>query len=71
MDIGATSVLLYCFREREEILKIFEMVSGQRMMTSYFRIGGLAAGAAAGLAGPRAAVSSMHSPAAWTSTSNC
>ena len=42
MDLGATSVMLYCFREREEILKIFEMVSGQRMMTSYFRIGGLA-----------------------------
>jgi NADH-quinone oxidoreductase subunit D len=42
MDIGAMSVFLYCFREREELLKIFEMFSGQRMMTSYFRIGGLA-----------------------------
>ena len=42
IDIGAVSVFLYCFREREEILKIFEMVAGQRMMTSYFRIGGLA-----------------------------
>ena len=42
IDLGAMSVLLYCFREREEILKIFEFVSGQRMMTSYFRIGGLA-----------------------------
>jgi NADH-quinone oxidoreductase subunit D len=42
IDLGAMSVLLYCFREREEILHIFEMVSGQRMMTSYFRIGGLA-----------------------------
>src|SRR5207253_9465774 len=42
MDLGATSVMLYCFREREEILKIFEMVSGQRMITSYLRIGGLA-----------------------------
>ena len=42
IDIGAMSVLLYCFREREEILKIFEMCSGQRMMTSYFRVGGLA-----------------------------
>jgi NADH-quinone oxidoreductase subunit D len=42
MDLGAMSVFLYCFREREEILKIFELVSGQRMMTSYFRIGGLA-----------------------------
>ena len=42
LDIGAMSVFLYCFREREEILRIFEMYSGQRMMTSYFRIGGLA-----------------------------
>jgi NADH-quinone oxidoreductase subunit D len=42
IDLGAMSVFLYGFREREEILKIFEMVSGQRMMTSYFRVGGLA-----------------------------
>jgi NADH-quinone oxidoreductase subunit D len=42
MDIGALTVFLYCFREREDILRIFEMVSGQRMMTSYFRVGGLA-----------------------------
>jgi len=42
MDIGALTVFLYCFREREEILRIFEMVSGQRMMTSYFRVGGIA-----------------------------
>ncbi len=42
IDLGAMSVFLYCFREREEILKIYEYVSGQRMMTSYFRIGGLA-----------------------------
>src|SRR5581483_10701855 len=42
IDIGAMSVFLYCFREREEILRIFEMFSGQRMMTSYIRIGGLA-----------------------------
>jgi NADH-quinone oxidoreductase subunit D len=42
MDIGALTVFLYCFREREEILRIFEAVSGQRMMTSYFRVGGLA-----------------------------
>jgi len=41
MDIGALTVFLYTFREREEILRIFELVSGQRMMTSYFRIGGL------------------------------
>jgi NADH-quinone oxidoreductase subunit D len=42
IDLGAMSLLLYCFREREDILHIFEMVSGQRMMTSYFRVGGLA-----------------------------
>src|SRR5690349_5594759 len=42
IDLGAMSVFLYCFREREEILKIFEMFAGQRMMTSYIRIGGLA-----------------------------
>jgi NADH-quinone oxidoreductase subunit D len=42
MDIGALTVFLYCFREREEVLRMFEMVSGQRMMTSYFRVGGVA-----------------------------
>ncbi len=42
LDIGAMSIFFYCFREREKILRIFEMFSGQRMMTSYFRIGGLA-----------------------------
>jgi NADH-quinone oxidoreductase subunit D len=42
IDLGAMTMFLYSFREREEILKILEMVSGQRMMTSYFRIGGLA-----------------------------
>jgi NADH-quinone oxidoreductase subunit D len=42
MDIGALTVFLYCFREREDLLRIFEAVAGQRMMTSYFRIGGLA-----------------------------
>jgi len=41
MDIGALTVFLYCFREREELLRIFEAVAGQRMMTSYFRIGGV------------------------------
>jgi NADH-quinone oxidoreductase subunit D len=41
MDVGALTVFLYCFREREDILRIFENLSGQRMMTSYFRIGGV------------------------------
>jgi NADH-quinone oxidoreductase subunit D len=43
MDIGAMSVFLYCFREREQILDMYEAVSGQRLMASYFRVGGLAA----------------------------
>lgn len=42
LDLAAMSVFLYGFREREQILDIFEMVSGARMMTSYFRVGGLA-----------------------------
>ena len=41
MDIGALTVFLYTFREREEILRLFEAVAGQRMMLSYIRIGGL------------------------------
>jgi NADH-quinone oxidoreductase subunit D len=41
MDIGALTVFLYCFREREDLLRIFEAVAGQRMMTSYVRVGGL------------------------------
>jgi NADH-quinone oxidoreductase subunit D len=41
LDIGALTMFLYCFREREDLLRIFENVSGQRMMTSYIRIGGL------------------------------
>jgi NADH-quinone oxidoreductase subunit D len=42
LDIGAMTVFLYTFREREDILRLFDAVSGQRMMTSYIRIGGLA-----------------------------
>jgi len=41
LDVAAMSVFLYCFREREYILDICEMCSGQRMMTTYFRPGGL------------------------------
>jgi NADH-quinone oxidoreductase subunit D len=41
LDLAAMSVFLYCFREREMIIDIKEMCSGQRMMTTYFRPGGL------------------------------
>ena len=43
LDLGAQSVFLYCFREREMILDIFELCSGVRMMTSYIMPGGLQA----------------------------
>jgi NADH-quinone oxidoreductase subunit D len=42
LDLGAMSMFFYCFREREDILRIFEFFSGQRLMTSYIRVGGLA-----------------------------
>jgi NADH-quinone oxidoreductase subunit D len=41
MDLGGMSVFLYCFREREKVLDMFEMLSGQRMMSSYIRPGGV------------------------------
>lgn len=41
IDIGAMSVFLYAFREREQILDMYEQVAGARMMSSYFRVGGL------------------------------
>jgi NADH-quinone oxidoreductase subunit D len=42
LDLGAMSMLMYAFRERELIIDIYEACGGQRMMTSYIRIGGLA-----------------------------
>jgi len=41
LDIGAITPLFYCFREREEALKIFEQYCGARLTTHAFRIGGL------------------------------
>jgi NADH-quinone oxidoreductase subunit D len=41
MDLGAVSVMLYCFRERELLLNINELVAGFRMFPSYIRVGGL------------------------------
>jgi len=42
IDLGAMSVFLYCFRDREAIMDLFDLTTGQRMMTSYIRIGGIA-----------------------------
>jgi NADH-quinone oxidoreductase subunit D len=41
LDLGAISMFWYCFREREQILDLFEMVTGQRMHTRYFQVGGV------------------------------
>jgi NADH-quinone oxidoreductase subunit D len=41
LDLGASSIFLYCLRERELILDLFEMSSGQRMHTRYFQVGGV------------------------------
>ena len=41
MEVGAVSVMLYCFRERELLLDINERIAGFRMFPSYIRIGGL------------------------------
>ena len=42
LELGAISMFWYCFREREMILDLYEMVTGQRMHTRYFQVGGLA-----------------------------
>src|SRR5256714_3355351 len=41
MEVGAVSVMLYCFRERELLLNINEMIAGFRLFPSYIRVGGL------------------------------
>src|SRR4029077_20630464 len=50
LDIGAISMFWYCFRERETILDLFEMSSGQRMHTRYIQVGGVIEGIPVGFA---------------------
>jgi NADH-quinone oxidoreductase subunit D len=42
LELGAISMFWYCFRERDQILDLFEMVTGYRMHTRYYQVGGLA-----------------------------
>ncbi len=42
LDLGAMSMFFYCFRDRDRVLDLFEMSSGQRMHTRYFQVGGVA-----------------------------
>ncbi len=51
LELGAISMFWYCFREREAILDLFELVAGFRMHTRYFQAGGLAEDVPAGFAG--------------------
>ncbi|WP_305041691.1 NADH dehydrogenase (quinone) subunit D [Geoalkalibacter sp.] len=48
LDIGAMTVFIYCFREREHIMEMYEKISGARMTSNYFRVGGLSADLPAG-----------------------
>ena len=57
LDLAAMSMFLYCFREREYIMDILELCSGQRMMTTYFRPGGMRRACSAG--------SGTTMPASW------
>lgn len=41
LDIGAMTVFIYAFRERETIMEIYELISGARMTSNFFRVGGL------------------------------
>ena len=50
LDIGAISMFWYCFREREKVLDLFEMSSGQRMHTRYIQVGGVMEDVPAGFA---------------------
>ncbi len=70
LDLGAISMFWYCFRERETILDLFEMSSGQRMHTRYFQVGGVFEDIPRGFAAKlRKFVEEM--PAAPTSTPTC
>ncbi|WP_303721580.1 NADH dehydrogenase (quinone) subunit D [Malonomonas rubra] len=61
LDIGAMTVFLYCFRERENIMDFYEKISGARMTSNYFRVGGLSADLPEGIeAEIRAFAESMH-----------
>ena len=50
LDLGAMSIFFYCFRDRDRILDLFEMSSGQRMHTRYFQVGGVIEDVPAGFA---------------------
>ena len=56
LDLGAISMFWYCFRDREQILDLFEMSTGQRMHTRYIQVGGVIEDIPVGFAGEGARV---------------
>ena len=71
MDIGAFTVMLYCFRERELILNINELIAGFRMFPSYIRVGGLREDLRAGLPPGRARTPGADARRGSTNTKAC
>ncbi len=71
LDLGAMSMFWYCFRERETILDLFEMSSGQRMHTRYFQVGGVFEDIPPGFAEEAVRRSSTRCRRAPTSTRTC
>ena len=71
LDLGAISMFWYCFREREKILDLFEMSSGQRMHTRYFQVGGVIEDIPRGFAREAAQVLQARCRRGPTSTPTC
>ena len=71
LDLGAISMFWYCFRERELILDLFEMSSGQRMHTRYFQVGGVMEDIPRGFEAEAAPVPQDHAARARTNTPTC
>ena len=71
MEIGAVTVMLYCFRERELLLNINELIAGFRMFPSYIRVGGLREDLPAGLPRRRCASCSTGCRRSSPSTRTC
>ena len=71
LDLGAISMFWYCFRERETILDLFEMSSGQRMHTRYIQVGGVIEDIPRRLRRAACARSARSCPTASTSTATC
>ena len=71
LDLGAISMFWYCFRERDKILDLFEMSSGQRMHTRYFQVGGVIEDIPVGFAEQGARVLRRDAERGSTSTRRC